>query len=225
MKKYAISFAAFAASSVVASAATVITSYGTVSGIDDGNQAGPMFGQGITVNVGADTADASIPGTVFLQSLSFQTTSSTTGLGTSTAAYIHVYDAFAVDGDNTPSAIGNLIAVSSNTVDLAGSASLETLTWNFSGSDAIAKGSQYHYILANDTNAATVLDSSNLTTHAFELNVGNPYTGGQAYRANGTTTDWDMEFQLITDTDSIPEPSSTLLVGLGAIGMMLRRRR
>jgi len=226
MKNYPIICAAFVATSMAAGAATIVTSYGTVTGGDDGNQAGPMFGQGITVNVGADTADGSITSTVFLKELSFQSTSSTTGLGSSNAAYIHVYDAFAVDGDNTPSAIGNLVAVSSNTVDLAGAAQNQQLTWSFSGTEGVLKGQAYFYVLATDTNAATVLDSSNLTTHGFELNTGNPYSGGQAYRANGTTTDWDMEFALTTDTDSsIPEPSSSVLLGLVGVAFLVRRRK
>lgn len=202
-----------------ASAAPIVTSYSTVTGPDDNNQAGPMFGQSITVNVGADTADASIPSTVYLQELSFQRTSSTTGLGTG-AAYIHVYDAFAVDGDNTPSTIGNLVAVSSSTVDLGAVGPNETMTWTFAN-DAIAKGTSYAYVLATNTTAATVADSSNLKTAAFELDTGNPYTGGQAYRANGTTSDWDNAFELKTST--IPEPGSLALLGLG--GLLIARRR
>jgi hypothetical protein len=203
-----------------AQASVIVTSYSTVTGANDNNQAGPMFGQSITVNVGADTADALIPSTVYLQELSFQRTSSTTGLGTGDA-YIHVYDAFAVDGDNTPSVIGNLVAVSSSTVDLGAVGANETMTWTFAN-DAIAKGTSYAYVLATNTIAATVGDSSNLTTAAFELDTGNPYTGGQAFRANGTTSDWDNAFELKTNTE-VPEPGSLALLGLG--GLLIARRR
>lgn len=216
---------AIASIASTASAASIVTSYGTVTGGNDGNQAGPMFGQGITVNNGADTADGSIPASVYLKDVTFQTTSSTTGLGTSTTAYIHVYDAFAVDGDNTPSTIGNLVTVSTNFIDLSSAVSNGALTWTFDGATAISKSTTYHYILASSTTAATVGDSSSLTTHAFELNTGNPYTGGQAFRANGPTNDWDMEFALTTDTVAVPEPSSVLLTLVAGLGLLIRRKR
>ncbi|GAA5493903.1 PEP-CTERM protein-sorting domain-containing protein [Rubritalea squalenifaciens DSM 18772] len=221
MKKQ-LTCAALALMPFAASAATIVTSYGTVTGANDGDQAGPMFGQGITVNVGADTADASIPSTVYLDQLSFQSTSSGVGIGTATV-YIHVYDAFDVDGTNAPSVIGNLVAVSSTTIDLSAVGANETMTWDFAG-EGIDKSSTYYYVLATDTNAATVGDSANLTGSGFELNTGNQYTGGQGYRANGTTTDWDLEFELVTST-AVPEPSSTALLGCVGVLALFRRRR
>lgn len=213
--------AALAATTLTANAAIIVTSYGTVTGADNANQAGPIFGQGITVSTGADTPLIDIPATVYLQSLSFQRTSSTTGIGTSTAAYVHVYDAFVVDGDNTPSTIGNLVAVSSDTVDFANSTSNQTLTWSFAN-NAISSTTNYFYVFATSTSAATVSNSSNLATSGFELNTGNPYTGGQAYRANGTTADWDMEFSMTTST--VPEPSTALLGAIGALVLFRRRK-
>lgn len=206
-------------------AQTFVTSYSTVTGINDNNQAGPMFGQSITVNVGADTADGSIPSTVYLQEISFQQTSSGTG-ASSGVAYIHVYDAFAVDGDDTPSTIGNLVAVSTTTVDLSIVAANAQMTWSFLGNDAIDKSSSYAYVLASNTTAATTSDSSNLLTTGFELDTGNPYTGGQAYRANGTTSDWDMAFELRTSAVAVPEPGTfALLAGLAGICFIALRRR
>lgn len=175
------------------------TSYGTVNGPDDANQAGPMFGQGITINIGANTNDAAIPNPVALQQVSFQNSSSGSGAA-SNVVYLQVYDAFVTDGQSptsTPTTIGNLIAVSTNTVDLGAAAALDQLIWLFDN-DELDKATEYFYILSTTTTAATVLDWSNLATGAFELEVGNPYTGGDAIRANGDTTDWDMEFEVIT---------------------------
>ncbi len=222
--KIPYTIAAIAATKLTASAATINTSYSTVTGADDNNQAGPMFGQSLTVNVGADTADGSIPGTVYLLEVSFQSSSSGVGLG-SGDAYIHVYNAFAVDGTASPTTIGNLVAVSNSTVDLSSTGANAQMTWTFDGSDAIAKGASYAYVLATNTTAATVGDSSNLTTSAFELDTGTPYTGGQAFRANGTTTDWDNAFELKTSTAPIPEPSSAALFGFGGFALILRRRK
>ncbi len=221
MKRPLLTFAALAASAAVSQGATIVTAYGTIAGVDDANQAGPMFGQGITVDVGTATPAIEIPATVYLQQLSFQSTSSTTGVGTG-SVYIHVYDSFAVDGDDTPSEIGNLVAVSSTTVDLDSVTPNQTLTWLFNF-EAISSSSTYQYVLAENTQPATVEDSSNLATNGFELNTGDPYTGGQAYRANGTTNDWDMEFELST-SDVVPEPSVVLLGGLGVLGLLRRRR-
>lgn len=212
--------AALAATTLAANAATITTAFGPAN-----NQAGPMFGQGITVNVGADTADGSIPSTVYLNELSFRQTNSTTGINTTDTAYIHVYDAFAVDGDATPSIIGSLVAVSSTTVDFSTTGAGVLLTWSFDGTDAITKGTGYHYVLATNTSAATVGDSSNLTTQGFRLTTGDPYAGGQAFRANGTTSDWDNEFTLKTSTEAVPEPSSTALLGLGGLVLIFRRRK
>jgi len=220
--KLTYSIAAIAATTLAAHAATVTTSFGPAN-----NQAGPMFGQSITVNVGADTPDGSIPATVYLRTLTFKQTNSTTGINTTDTAYIHVYDAFAVDGSATPSTIGNLVAVSSGTVDFTTTGAGDLLTWTFDGGagDAIQKGSQYYYVLATNTTAATVGDSSNLTTQGFRLSTGNQYTGGQAFRANGTTSDWDNEFTLETSTAIVPEPTSAALLGLGGLALILRRRK
>ena len=107
--KYTI--AALAATTVAANAAQVITSYSTVA--DDGtvnNQAGPMWGQGITVNVGADTADGSITSTVYIEELSYQYSSSNSG--GLPGAFLHVYDGFAIDAGGGITGLGNLVAVS-----------------------------------------------------------------------------------------------------------------
>jgi len=220
LKSTIFSLAALAVAGLSANGATVVTSYSTVTGADDNNQAGPMFGQSITVNVGADTADGSIPATVYLTELSFQYSSSASG-GTLSNAYIHVYDAFAVDGDNTPSTIGNLVAVSTSTV--SSGAANGTLTWTFGG-DAISKSTAYTYVFASTTTAQTVADSSGLVGAGIELNTGNPYTGGRAFRANGTTTDWDFAFEMKTSTTPVPEPSAALLGGLGLLALLRRRR-
>lgn len=68
MKKKMTAMAVVAALVSVAGADVFTTSYGTVSGADDANQAGPMFGQGINLSVGTTST---LPATVYLQEISF----------------------------------------------------------------------------------------------------------------------------------------------------------
>lgn len=231
MKMWFFTVTTIAATLMLAVAANgdIITSHGTISGINDADQAGPLFGQSITVNLGADTADALIPGIVFLKQVQFQSSSSGSGQG-SGSVFLHVYDDFAVDGTAVPTTIGNLIAVSTNSVDLSSIGLNNTMTWTFSGSQGISKSTTYAYILASNTVAATTLDASNLRTGAFELKVGDPYSGGQAFRSSGTTSTWDLEFRVTTATGPsavVPEPASAVFLGfgLGLFGCVVRRRR
>lgn len=203
-----------------ASAATVTTSFGPAN-----NQAGPMFGQSITVNVDSDLPDGSIPASVYVTELTLKQTGSATGINDTDVAYIHIYDAFAVDGSLSPTTIGNLITVSSSTVDFSTTGANSVLTWSFAGDTAIDKGTEYFYVLATNTTAATVGDSANLTTQGLRLTTGDPYSGGRAFRGNGTTSDWDAEFTLKTSTTVVPEPSSTALLGLGGLALIMRRRK
>lgn len=201
----------------------IVTSHGTVEGSNDSNQAGPMFGQGITINVGADINDCDIPQTVFLQEVSFQASSSGFNASTKPVAYLHVYDNFGTDGTTAPSVVGNLIAVSTNALDFSTVSPLDTLTWQFAG-NTLDKSTRYHYVIAVGTTAATAGSSADLNPTAFELQIGNPYLGGQAWAANrfsSAAADWDFEFKVVTsgvDTTApiVTPPSDVLLVAFGS---------
>ena len=226
MMKIKHTIAALAATSLAANAAQVITSNGTVSGADDANQAGPMWGQQITVNIGADTADGSITPTVYIEELSYQYSSSASG-GVP-GDFMHVYSGFVTDGTGAITSIGTLIAVS-NDANFGTLAGGDQLTWTFGGdaADAISKSTQYMFVSASDTTAGTVGNGlGNLVGGGYELATTNPYSGGDTLRGNGGTTGWDQDFELKTNTVvAVPEPSSTALLGLGGLALILRRRK
>jgi hypothetical protein len=119
-----------------------------------------------------------------------------------------------------------LLAVSTNALDMSALVGSEQLTWSFGG-DAIDKSASLAYIFSTDTVAATVGNSTNLADAMIgaELDTGNPYSGGQAFRGNGTESDWDMAFEVKTSTVAVPEPTSLMLMGMGVIGLVSSRRR
>lgn len=193
----------------------ILTTFGVlIPGVDDADQAGPIMGQSITINVGANTNDAAIPQMVSLNRVTFQARSGNTpGTG---LAYLQVYDDWDVDATGAIVTIGNLVAASTNAVDLAAPA-LSLMTWGFD-LDEIDKATEYHYILATDTTAATVLDTSNITNavNGFELHATDSYDGGRTWvpnEFNVNAATWDIEFEVVTTEVSAAAPVTVMITG------------
>ena len=119
-------------------AATVTTFQLTSDGGSD-----PVWGQGITINVNSSPPDALIPPNVALEFVGLRMGDPNVGSPGRTAAYLHIYDAFGIDagGAVDGSAIGNLVAVSTNTVNLETAGPSTDVFWLFDGP-----------VLAKDTN-------------------------------------------------------------------------
>ncbi|MGB0992887.1 MAG: PEP-CTERM sorting domain-containing protein [Akkermansiaceae bacterium] len=222
--------AALAVTTMAANAAVVTTSYGTVTdGVDDSDQAGPMWGQTIVPDTGASPVGPH--GTLYLTNFQYQAASN--GGGATGIVYLHAYDSVTVEtanvaGEGTITALGNLVAVSNSTVDLSGLSAHANMSWDFTGNVAFTANDDYFFVMSTGTTEETLADHSDFVTASFDLNVGNPYSAGGTFAANSfasNSLDWDQEFLATWSTTPVPEPSSTALLGLGGLALILRRRK
>ena len=217
--KYTI--AALAVTTLAANATTVTTAYGTVTGARDGNQAGPMWGQFVTADIGATPAGPH--GTLYLQDFSYQAADNFSGTQT---VYLHAYTTLTTSGTGAVASIGGFNAVSASTLDLTGVAGNGIMTWTFSGSDAFDAATSYIYVMSTSATEITIADTSSLVGSSFALDLGDNYGGGDAVRGNAALdSGWDQHFEANFDTVAVPEPSSTAFLGLGGLALILRRRK
>ncbi|MFZ9935663.1 MAG: PEP-CTERM sorting domain-containing protein [Luteolibacter sp.] len=127
--------------------------------------------------------------------------------------YLLIYDA-------NPSGAANLVGSSTNFLDLNPFPGTGfQMTWTFN-----------NLTLDYDTTYFAVFSSSNTGTDANDIGVGlqvdntNPYSGGTGLTNNFTVaTTQDAKFSA-TFANPIPEPSATLLGGLGMLALLRRRR-
>jgi len=192
-----------------------------------GGGADPVWGQSITLNVGATVADALIPPTMALEFVGFRTGDPGIGSPGRSSVYLHVYDGFgitpggAIDG----SAIGNLVGVSTNALNLEVLAPGTDASWFF-GLPLLAKDTPYFYVMANTVSAATAADFSNLVYSSMEVGVANPHGGGQAFHQTGDLgsgpASEDLFFRVVSSSP-VPEPGTAILTGLGLALLAARR--
>jgi hypothetical protein len=215
-----LALAALAASTLTANASSVITSYETVTGPRDGNQAGPMWGQFITPDIGSAGGPH---GTLYLQSLSYQAADD--GTRATGEVYLHAYTTFSTDGGGAITELGGFTAASTSTVDLGAIDPNGTLTWTFAGNDAFSASTSYIFVPSTSPTEVTFADTSSLVGAAYALDVGDLYAGGDSLRGNGGNTGWDQHFEATFDTVAVPEPSTAGLFGFAGLTLLLRRRR
>ncbi len=215
-----LALAALAASTLTANASSVITSYETVTGPRDGNQAGPMWGQFITPDIGSTGGPH---GTLYLQSLSYQAADD--GTRQTAEVYLHAYTTFTTNGGGAVTGIGGFTAASISTVNLSAIGPNGTLTWDFAGDDAFDGSISYMFVASTSPTEATLADTSSLQGSTYALDVGNLYAGGDSLRGNGNNSGWDQHFEATFDTVAVPEPSTAGLFGFAGLTLLLRRRR
>lgn len=194
-----------------------------------GGGADPVWGQSLTINVGATVADALIPATVALEFAGFRTGDPGIGSASRSSVYLHVYDSFGITagGGIDGSAIGSLIGVSTNSLNLEVLSPGTDASWVF-GLPLLAKDAPYYFVMANTTAAATPGDFSNLVYSSMEVGVANPHGGGQAFHQTGDLgsgpASEDLFFRVVSSTP-VPEPGTFTLTALALALMVATGRR
>ncbi|MEJ6571043.1 MAG: PEP-CTERM sorting domain-containing protein, partial [Akkermansiaceae bacterium] len=215
---------ALAVTSLAANAATVKIGFGTVTGDRDAGQASPIWGQSATADYLSTPAGPH--GTVYLNDFSYQAADD--GTRTTGTVFLHAYTTFTTDeGSGAITNIDGFAATSTSTIDLGAIGNFGTMTWTFSGANAFVAETEYYFLMSTSATEVTIADTSSMKTAAFALDIPGSYDGGEAFANNSVdTSSWDQHFEANFNTDSsVPEPSSTALLGLGGLALILRRRK
>ncbi|MCP5533269.1 MAG: PEP-CTERM sorting domain-containing protein [Akkermansiaceae bacterium] len=218
-------------------AATLITSsYGTVSGTDDNNQAGPIRGvsykilttgtytnnAGTAPNVHALSATDGTATSVEFQNLTWQRSGSTTGVNTS-ALYLGIFSGLTVDASGNVTSIGSFVGASTNTV--SATTANQSMSWNFNNVP-LTVGSTYQFVFIT-TNTPTLV--TDISSNALELNVPGgtanlaetELVGGNSSSVSNRAA-WEPVFSMTYN--AVPEPATALLGGIAFILLLGRRR-
>ena len=150
------------------------------------------------------------------------------GTRTTGTVFLHAYTTFTTDeGSGAITNIDGFAATSTSTIDLGAIGNFGTMTWTFSGADAFVAETEYYFLMSTQNTAVSMLDITSMKTAAFALDIPGSYNGGEAFAKNSSNTSgWDQHFEANFNTvSSVPEPSSTALLGLGGLALILRRRK
>ena len=218
MMKLKYTILALAVTSLAANAATVKIEYGNVND-GSGGSAGNMWGQSATTPAGPP---------VYLNNFSYKAANN--GTRTTGTVFLHAYTTFTTDGAGAITTIDGFAATSTSTIDLGdldAIGNFGTMTWTFSGANAFVAETEYYFLMSTSATEVTIADTSSMKTAAFALDIPGSYDGGEAFANNSVdTSSWDQHFEANFNTDSsVPEPSSTALLGLGGLALILRRRK
>lgn len=211
-------------------AVTIVSSYGTTSGANDNNQAGPIRGvtykiitSGTYTNPNGHTLSASDPTatTVQLSNLKWQTSSSGNGF-TASALFVSVFSGLTVDGSGNVTSLGTFIGSSTNSFPNTVGVNTE-ISYNFNNL-SLTNNASYQFVF---TSTATPTLTTDVGAAGMELNVvSNGLTETELVGGNATAVTnragWEPVFSLTYN--SVPEPSAALLGGLGVLGLLRRRR-
>ena len=211
---------------IAAFAITVLTANATLILVDNLNLPSPVIAgaqstyavQSFTPSVAgigtSDTvaANSPLPATIFLGSAEFLRGPS--GTADAGQIFIDVYEG----AGNT----GTYIGSSSNSIDVNNAPALSSLAWTFDGL-GLNGGVEHALVFSSDA-----ISGSPILARLTAANNGggfvNTYDGGTAAFAsadNSSPLAFDARFLVTLNT--IPEPSSMALFGLGGLALILRR--
>lgn len=225
-----------------APASTIISSFGSISGVDNDNQAGPIRGvtyrilvtgtytnpsvtQGnsgggnsYTATHALSATDPSAPQVEF-QSLSWQA-SSTTAFAAGTY-FVSIFSGLTVNSSGAVTSLGTFIDSSTNS--LSAPALNSTMTWTFDN-PVLNVGSDYQFVF---TSTATPTVAGDVVAGQFELKTGTNLLAETSLVGGNTSgvtnrNNWEPVFSMTYN--SIPEPTSVLLASASSL-VLLRRRR
>lgn len=201
-----------AATAGLAGASTMLT---TATTFGTGGGTGNWDWQAFTLNdTGFTESGDTLPSpTVSLAAIDLE--KGTTSFDQSTAGqqYLGVFSA-------TPTAgFGDLIGVSTNSVDVLSLGSDALIAYTFSGLN-LDTSTEYYIRGIVDADADVAIGSVGDTLARHRLRTVSPSTIGGATH-NGSNNDYDMRITV----NAVPEPSSAALLGLGGLALILRRRK
>jgi hypothetical protein len=136
---------------------------------------------------------------------------------------------FATNTDKTGANWDQLTVSAINVVASATSQfNIEIISVAATGTNTFLVGDAYSWTAANVTGSitftgGTVANAFHFDTSNFKMPGGSPYAGLGTFSAS-VVTDGSLQ-DLVINYSPVPEPTSFVMLGLGAAGLLLRRRR
>lgn len=214
--KFKYTLAALAATTVVASSATIATNTNEANNGGNG-----YFGFATSLDSPAVSVSSTLPSTFDLGSIEL-TGRDSGGTYSSMKIAIYTYDA-----DGT---VGDFVGLSD--VQILGDGA--SATFSFSGV-SLDSASTYQYLFVSDTTVAGDLSDGQQSSYqaaaassSLSMSQNDSLPGGSGTYKNDSQNSWEGTFLpefTFTEATTVPEPSSTALLGLGGLSLILRRRR
>ena len=223
--KMKYTLAALAATSLAANAAVVtLDNYLTEPNGATGGAVGNFRTQTFIASTAGDgtnddvTANSPLPATVYLQQATFLTA---VAGSTPTAGQIFL-NVYAGAGDG-----GTFLGSSTNSIDVGAITPNDpslSMVWTFNNL-ALASGTTHAFYWSTTNTAGSSASTRMAVARDSGGGFGSSYSGGVATNnADGSgAVPFDARFEVKFDT--VPEPSSTALLGLGGLALILRRRK